>query len=80
MMNEEHNLIFKGTFWPFGVLLYWELSLLSPYLTVITHQWEEERKEEQGRVVWGLSKDHLAKPAVFLWTPGGCGVPACFWE
>lgn len=41
---------------------------------------ERGGKEEQGGVVWGVSKDLLVKLAVLLWTPAGSGVPACFWE
>lgn len=68
-----------------GVLSIWMCVILGakvacPYLTVIALQWKKRRKEEQGGAVWGVSKDQSVKLAVFPWTPGGSGVPACFWE
>lgn len=82
MMNEEHYLISNWAFWAacfwMPVVLGTKLAFAlfdSNYTSV-----ERRGKEEQGGVVWALSKDHLVKLAVFLWTPGGSGVPACFWE
>lgn len=75
MMNEECYLVLAG-YLPASYTVNWGGSALFDcnYPSV------EKRRKEQ-RAGWGsVSKGQLAKLAVFPWTPGTSGVPACFWK
>lgn len=79
-INEEYYLTSNWGVWSIWMCVTLGAEVALPLFDSNYTPVERRGEGEWSGVVRGLSEDQSLKPAAFPWTPGGSGVPACFWE